>query len=362
MLAAGRWVQTGPDNNKTHSYHISSLYSPLGWKSWADIVSEFLAAKDNPSDLKTWVNTILGETWEDTYSAVLDPMNLMSKSEAYDVDTLPDGVLCLTMGVDVQDDRLAISVYGWGIAEETYAVFHQEIDGDPSSPALWDTLDGLRTRQYRRKDGKVMRIEMCAIDSGGHYTQTVYDYARNRRGEVIAVKGSSVSGKPVVSKPSKVDFKLGGKTVKNGVELYPVGTDTAKTTIYQRIKKVEGQGVWHFSHTLTAEYFNQLTAEKQILQYSRGMAKRVWVKKDSARNEALDTAVYAYAALHWMYFKYSRATIWQRLAERLTNQDIASAPVEPAEVVTQQVAHQAHQAQVVRQESQPIRRKSSFWG
>lgn len=359
MLTQGKWVATAKGDGKTHSYHLNSLYSPLGWKSWADIVREFLSAKDDPAALKTWVNTVLGETWEENYSAVLDPLNLMGRAMPFDIDAVPTQVLAITMGVDVQDDRLAVSIYGWGATEDVFVLYHQEISGDPSAPQLWDELDALRMRQFKRTDGKRLQVLMCAVDSGGHYTQTVYDYCRQRRGDVIAIKGQSQSGKPIISKPSKVDFKANGRIIKNGVELYPVGTDTAKTTIYQRLRKTEGYGVWHFSKTLSAEFYNQLTAEKQIIKYVQGMPKRQWVKKDSARNEALDTAVYAYAALNWLYFKYSKATIWKTLADKLTNQAIE----EDVEQVVSEVAHQVPAQQIVQQAAAPVirRKSSSFW-
>jgi phage terminase large subunit GpA-like protein len=41
------------------------------------------------------------------------------------------------------------------------------------------------------------------------------------------------------------------------------------------------------------------------------------VKKPSARNEALDCLVYAYAGLNLMYQRFDRRTIWDQLEKRL---------------------------------------------
>lgn len=348
MLSAGQWVASKTGDGKTRSYHLNSLYSPLGWKSWSGIVRDFLQAKDDPVLLKTWVNTTLGETWEDQYSASLDPMNLMGRAEDYTLNNVPVGVIAVTCGVDVQDDRVAVSLYGFGESEETWVLLHQEISGDLSGTEIWDSLDNVRHTPITRADGKKLSVLVTAIDSGGHFTQTVYDYARQRRGAVIAVKGSSQAGKPVISKPSKVDFKRNGQTIKNGVELFMIGVDGAKATIYGRLRKTVGAGAWHFPKHLEQWFYNQLTSEKQIVRYQNGMPRKQWVKKDSARNEALDTAVYAYAALFNLYMKHNRATIWQTLSAELTNQEIVT------EVVVKEVP--------VVEKSEIQRKKASFWG
>jgi phage terminase large subunit GpA-like protein len=74
-----------------------------------------------------------------------------------------------------------------------------------------------------------------------------------------------------------------------------------------------------------AEYFEQLTAEKQALKYVKGFPVREWVKKPGARNEALDCLVYAYAGLNWLYQRYDRRTIWDQLERRLESKPKAKA-------------------------------------
>jgi phage terminase large subunit GpA-like protein len=135
---------------------------------------------------------------------------------------------------------------------------------------------------------------------------------------VIAIKGASQRGKPPIGKGSKVDLNAKGQTMKRGAVVYPVGSDTIKTTLFGRIRHSEpGPGYLHFHMDATAEYFEQLTSEKQVLRYSRsGFPVREWVKKPSARNEALDCAVYAYAAMCHLFTKYDRKTIWDQLERR----------------------------------------------
>ena len=66
----------------------------------------------------------------------------------------------------------------------------------------------------------------------------------------------------------------------------------------------------------TKNISKQLTAEKQVIRYVKGFPVREWVKKSSARNEALDCTVYAYAALQRLYQKRDRRTIWDNYEER----------------------------------------------
>jgi phage terminase large subunit GpA-like protein len=320
MLRNGEWRATAPSNGKTAGFQLSGLYSPLGWLSWADMVDDFLRAKTDAPMLKSFVNTRLAETWEEDFASKVSADGLLDRCEHYQAAMVPEGGLALTVGVDVQDNRLAISVWAWGREEEGWLLDHQEIYGDPSRQELWKQLDEVVLREWPHAVGPAMRPDVVAIDSGGHFTAEVYQYARERaRQGVVAIKGQSQRGKPPIGKGSKVDVNHQGRTLKRGAVVYLVGGDTVKTTLFGRLKHNEqGAGFLHFHMGTTGEYFEQLTAEKQVLRYNRGgFPTREWVKKPSARNEALDCLVYAYAALNLMYQRFDRRTIWDQLEKRL---------------------------------------------
>lgn len=319
MLAGGEWRPTAEcADPRRRSYHLSSLYSPLGWKSWTEVVSEFAAARGDAPSLKTWVNTVLGETWEEDYANKIGAEGLRGRVEFYPAGVAPDGVLAITAGVDVQANRIALVIDGWGEGEESWRLIHTEIFGDPSQPEIWEQLDKALL-PIPREGGGEMEISAVAIDTGFN-THEVYRYARERRRKhVLAIKGQSQRAKPAIGKPTKVDMNYRGQVVKAGAEVYPVGTDTIKTVIYGRLKHNQpGPGYYHFHADLTEAYFDQLVAEKQTTKYIRGFPVREWVKKPGARNEALDCEVYAYAALQWLYTRYNRRTIWDTLRKRLS--------------------------------------------
>jgi phage terminase large subunit GpA-like protein len=139
---------------------------------------------------------------------------------------------------------------------------------------------------------------------------------RVRQG-VVAIKGSSRRNSPAVGKGNKVDVSWQGRVLKRGVTLYQLGTDTIKTTLFGRLRHNETGGALHFGMGADEEYFRQLTSERQALRYHRGFPIREWVKKAGDRNEALDCAVYGYAAMLLYSRRMNRATMWQQLAEQL---------------------------------------------
>jgi phage terminase large subunit GpA-like protein len=288
MLERGEWRSSKPFDGVA-GFHISELYSP--WSSWSEMAVGFLKAKRLPETLQAWVNTSLGETWEDA-GEKLEPEGLLSRRESYTAESLPPGVLLLTMGTDVQDDRLESTVWGWGSEEEAWRVEHVVLRGDPGAASLWADHDALLDRRYATDDGRELVIEATGIDSGGHYTQQVYAYcAKRARRRVWAVKGVGGTGRLVWPRePSKV---------KRG-RVYPVGVDTVKDLLYQRMRRVTepGPGYVHLDATTDSAWLEQLTSETVVHRITQGRRVRVWRPRQTGiRQEALDCTVYAYCAL-----------------------------------------------------------------
>jgi phage terminase large subunit GpA-like protein len=281
----GEWRKTADGDGKTAGFHLSALYSP--WTSLEEIVRDFIASKRDPMRLKTWVNTTLGETWEDQ-GETLDEYDLMSRREDYG-DELPEDVLVLTAGVDIQDDRAAVEIVGWAEGERSYSLFYDEFYGDPSTKDFWNVLDTTLLQSFKHPLSGDMAIRSTCVDSGGHYTQQVYNYCKTRAGRrIFAIKGVGGEGKPIIGRPTKNNI---GK-----INLFPVGTDTAKELIFARLRiKDFGPGFCHFSTQNSDEYFRMLTSEKKVTRYFKGRPKREWIKIRQ-RNEALDCRVYATAA------------------------------------------------------------------
>jgi phage terminase large subunit GpA-like protein len=318
MLARGEWRPTAKGDGITAGFHISALYSPLGWKSWAEIVKEFLEAKSSPEQLKTWVNTVLGEAWESAYSKKLDRETLAGRCLMYAEGTAPAGALVAVAGVDVQDNRLAGVIRAYGRNEESWLVRHFEIYGDPLAPRVWEELDEMLLAPIPLEGGGELRVRVACVDSGdGDKTQAVYNFTRARRARLVfAIKGSSNFNAPSLGKPSPQDINYKGKKVAKGVELYPVGPSAIKGILFGRIVNADpeaNKAQFHFHDGTGDQYFEELTSETQAIKFRNGHPVRFWKKKDNDRNEALDAEVYAYAALLIFFRHYKPPQIFDRI-------------------------------------------------
>ena len=320
MVERGEWRPTQPGNGRHVGFHIWAAYSYSPNAEWSNLAEEFELSKHDPEQLKTWINTTLGETWEDEYASKVGADALMERAaEAkYEITVPPPEALVLCMGCDVQDDRLSMSVFGFGRNEEMFLVDRKVIYGSPARADLWKQMDEVLMGKYINQDGFEMKIESAAIDTGGHYTQETYQYVRERSQlGLIGIKGIGQKGKPPLGKPTTQDITFSGKALRRGVKLFPVGVDVIKTMLHNKLKNAEkGEGYIHFYPTITHDYFEELTAERQVLRYKHGYQERVWMKKSNARNEALDEMVYSWAAFERFRQRYDRRTMWDQLEKR----------------------------------------------
>lgn len=297
MIRRGKWVAHAPLNGVA-GFHLSELYSP--WSTWATVAANFLEAKRmGPEVLKTWVNTSLGEVWEDEGEGI-EGEGLAGRREDYG-KTVPAKACVLTAGADVQADRIEVEVKAWGVGQESWSMDYRVFRAIPNMQKAFDDLEDFLLQDWKHESGHRLKVACACIDSGGNHTQEVYNWCKKNRGRHwYAIKGKSVAGSPIISKPSRNN--------KANIPLWPIGTDTAKETIYSRLSlEEEGPGFYHFSHYANDDdYFKQLTAEKKQLRYKKGHGFWVWVKPNGAANEALDCNVYALAAVEILNPKFEK--------------------------------------------------------
>ena len=278
----GYW-RASAEFNGVASFHVTGLLSPFA--SMADGVREFLAAQGDPAQLKVWVNTYLGESWEEEGKR-LDAHELMERTEEYD-NRIPDGVTILTAGVDVQEDRIECEIVGWGDDFESWSVDYSIFYGDPSNDDVWSQLTTHLRQIFRHPRFGDMQVRATCIDTG-YQTHRVYQYVRSTD-RVWGIKGVPGEGKPFVGTPTRNNY--------GRIHLFPVGVHTAKGVVFSRLAaKLGDVGYCHFPADRKQEYFDQLTAETLVTRYHKGYKRTEYVKTRS-RNEALDNRVYASAAL-----------------------------------------------------------------
>ena len=359
MLSKGKWIAEHPEKKGSiASFHLSALYSPHGWVSWGDLAKDFLEAKSDPTLLQVWVNTTLGESWEDQGGEAVDPTGLMQRTEDFG-KYLPDQICILTCGVDVQDDRLEFEVVGWGRNEQSWSIEYGVIYGDPSTNYLWEKLDEQLLKKYEHtRNIPPLRITSTCIDSGGHYSDQVLHFTESRRikRRVWAIKGSSGGfGVPIF--PSRVS-----RSSKGRKRLYVIGVNDAKDIIMKRLRiKDKGAGYCNFPHGRDPEWFSQLTGEIIKKRLHKGRYIREFQpRKKGAPVEALDCRVYAFAALRGLMQNHRLRL--NRVADVIESKDII-----PKNMVVK--TNKEEKEEMLRQQKQqkkqikrqPKRKKASTW-
>ena len=302
MLEAGEWRPTAEGAPGVAGFHVWAAYSYSPNASWGQLATEWEDAQGNPEALKTFVNTVQGETWKEKGERASDTvLSLRAKDDDYEADPLPDGVVLLTAGTDTQADRLETEIVGWGAGEESWSVDYIVTRGDPNSDDVWRLHDlNVLNRIFTRPDGVQLRVARCCVDTGGNATASVYEQVKARLigGVLMGTKGMGGEGRPIIGAPSHSNL---GK-----IPLYPIGTFTGKDQVYGRLKVEQpGPGYCHFPARYASERFTQetgvqffkgITAEEVRQKVdARGFPVREWVKV-YPRNEPLDCRVLATAA------------------------------------------------------------------
>ena len=293
----GKFVADNP-NAEARGFHLNTLAS--NFCGWMDVVEKFLVANEllrvgDPEKMKTWVNTELGEPWDEP-GTTLEDTELYNRREIYEAE-VPDDVLVLTAGVDTQDDRFEVEVVGWGAGKESWGIRYQKIYGDLLKNQIWDDLDNFLLQGFQKADGTTLHILSACIDTGGHFPDQVLRFTMERYDRrVWAIKGRGGADVSFIRNPTK------NNRVK--APLFTIGVDTGKAIVYQRLRhQTKGPNYCHFPENEEAgydeTYFKGLTAEKQIVRFRKGRSVIMWELKDQSykRNEPLDLRNYATAAL-----------------------------------------------------------------
>lgn len=300
MLRDGEFRPEKPENvsHRRRGYHVSSLYSPFGFYSWEQAASEWEDAQGDDNKMKTFINTVLGETYSES-SEFPDYIRLYNNNrDEYAEDSVPDDVSILTAGVDIQKDRIEVEVVGWAAGRRSYSIMYSVLLGDTAADDVWCKLTEVLDRSYIRSNGAGMKIQMMCIDTG-YNTQKVYDYCKNvGSSAVIPVKGSSTLS-TAISTPRAVYLQRDGRKA-GSLMLYHVGSSFLKTETYGFLKLDRNEdgtvpaGFCTFPQ-YDEYYFKMLTAERlQMVKDKKGYSKTEWIKHFE-RNEALDCRVYARA-------------------------------------------------------------------
>lgn len=314
--------------HKRVAFHVWTAYSPM--VSWAKIVREFLdayakAEQGDDEPLKTFWNTTLGQAWEGEIEKIeADELKRRAEIEAYRLpgqaeNVVPLGCTLLLAGCDTQGNRVEVAVWGFGRGCEMWTVDHQIFHGNPAKDEVWNSVaEYLFERRFQHEGGQQMSIYATAIDSGGHYSNAVYDFARrNKARRVYAVRGRPFGEKAIKDGAGQVDIDWRGKRVKKGVILWHVGTNRAKDLLHSRLAiESPGPGYVHLSADLSDEWFRQFSGEVRVARKTATGVRTLWtaIRK---RVETWDCAVYALWVAEHLGLTRKTEAWWDAMAAKL---------------------------------------------
>jgi phage terminase large subunit GpA-like protein len=283
MATDGRWRVLCPEVVGHAGFRINALTSTLPNAAWPKLAAEYERAKDDTDTLRVFHNTILGRPWAEEADEI-DLAALASRVEGFDLDHVPAEALAVTVGADVQDDRIECSILGRAKDGTLYVLAHVTLWGSPLDDDTLSALDDLLRQRWKHPHGGTLKVDAAVIDAGdgGHY-DTVLKFSNARLSRrILAGKGAAGFARPMIQ-PAKT---------KKG-RLFIVGVDGIKSQIIARLAR--GRTV-RFSHSLTEAYFEQLASERRIVRMAGGRPVARFERKPGARAEALDCLVYGLAA------------------------------------------------------------------
>jgi len=317
MLQAGKWIASATSTKPTRrSYHINQLYSLM--QSWRQIIDTKVEA-DNSGDLedmRAFVNMKLGLPFRETGNRS-DLRKIIALRGSYSEDTVPDGVLYLTAGADVQKGsetdpnrpaRIELEIMGHGRGYRSWSLGYHIFYGStlyPHEGAFLGLLDFIKNGgfQLRRNDGFVFGVNFVMIDAGWNQN-CVYDFCQPLD-NIVPCKGFGFiqSGKKD-KKGNKTGYRTVSKTeyikryatlkIPGGQYLYEISTNLYKKKLYDNLSieraDIDPQrpGFCEFPMDRGEKYFTQLRAAERMSDGSYKSGQRA--------DEALDCRIYGMCA------------------------------------------------------------------
>jgi phage terminase large subunit GpA-like protein len=285
MVSAGAWRVTKPEVQRHAGFRLNALVSLLPNASWPKLAAEFLQAKNDSADLQVFVNTVLGQGWREQ-SDETNEDELAARAESFSLEAIPEAVLALTVGCDVQQDRLEATTCGWSKDGTCYVLAHETLWGATDGNEVWVDLDGILKRRLDHPHSGVLKIDAAAIDcgSGSHFDKVLAFCGPRLSRKVLAIKGVAGMGRPALT-PTK--SKAGHR------RFFIVGVDGIKSGI---LAKLSRPGAFRFSESLEPIFYEQLVAEKRVVRMSRGRPQVRLEVIPGRENHCLDAVTYAHAA------------------------------------------------------------------
>jgi phage terminase large subunit GpA-like protein len=308
MLKSGEWQYIKNEGKRKTAFHLNALYSP--WLTFGDVAYEFIKAKDDPDTLMNFVNSWLGEPWEQKETSMKANI-ILDRQSNYEENVVPDEAIILTGGVDVQKNSYFYTIRAWGAYQTSWNISHGQVYS-------FDDIEFVMNQVYQSKSGKSFQVNLCAVDSG-YNTDDTYSFCAINQEWAIPVKGSS---RQLLSRYqiSKIDKD---NSIANGMRLYIVDGGQYKDTIAGRMRRENGKGSWMVFNGCDEDYANQICSEEKVMEKKGGQSVFVWKpKKQGVDNHYLDCEIYAYLCADLLHVRtFTDETLHGMKQPEATKQD-----------------------------------------
>ncbi len=283
--------------------HTNGLYSMSPELTWEQIAVEHVSAhrRKDYADRKRFTNSILAEVFSANHK--IKENELMARAKTYHYE-VPRQVAILTAGIDVQHNRLAVTVLGFGKNDMIYVIDYKEIYGntkiDPDTEGLnvWKELDIYLNKSFKHEtEGREIYIRTAFLDVSDGQNPMGKKYVKNRMvrgifgcsGTGLVKDGDGYIGQDFHDKVTKMPIKA-------------LNVNMIKHELFDRLEIYDHNtyGYITFPKHLDELYYQGLVSEKWVEEKKSGVIKGKF-KKIHERNEPLDCFVYAFAAFQSRY-------------------------------------------------------------
>lgn len=246
VAGTGKGQCTGIEQQHV-SFQLSSLYSPFPSASWGEMAKKFVEARGVMT--RSFVRGWLGEPWKVPGDKLeigeLARLCMPADKGGYRLGEVPEGVLAIIRGIDVQKDHVWVVDRGFGVGgRDTWLIDFRRIPRKEGNNLL-DVWPQLKRGHRRIGSKEVVPIAREFVDSG-HFTDEVYKGILARRIQgvrarcVIGRLKSSPLAAPFTS--SAIDRLADGTPIKGMPERLVVNSDHWKVAVTSRIRGTEEEG------------------------------------------------------------------------------------------------------------------------
>jgi phage terminase large subunit GpA-like protein len=290
-------VHGDPPDSTTFSIWVSGLASPF--VSWGQRAETYLTAlvSSDPSQIQTAVNANFGELYSLSGGGdVPEWQEIMQRRLPYKRGEVPDDVVRVVMGVDVQRLSLFYVIRGFGARGTSWLLDYGQLYGHTDDEQVWTDLADLITTPIGG-----LHVEKVFIDSGFRPNKPdagdehkVYEFARRYSWLVTPTKGKDVQNPPY--RVSKIEVKPSGKKLVYSINLAWLSTDFFKSLLVSRIRTpLDAPGGFFVPDDIDEDYCRQIVSEVRIV--NRATGKPEWVRRSRA-NHLLDCEALCAAAAY----------------------------------------------------------------